>query len=117
MAPRYGFGFVDGWHKIERKFWPGVQAGAYLSRYFVRGRGAKAPITETVLADDLPRVVVFVSRRLTTESNCTMRNLRRSRRLWVCLRHELPFPTSWTLEDLAGLDRFCPLAAAPARSP
>jgi len=23
MAPRYGFGFVDGWHKVGRKFWPG----------------------------------------------------------------------------------------------
>ena len=25
LAPRYGFGFVDGWHKVGRKFWPGVQ--------------------------------------------------------------------------------------------
>ena len=24
MAPRYGFGFVDGWHKVGRKFWPGA---------------------------------------------------------------------------------------------
>lgn len=31
MAPRYGFGFVDGWQKVGRKFWPGVQAAAYLS--------------------------------------------------------------------------------------
>ena len=23
MAPRYGFGVVDGWHKVGRKFWPG----------------------------------------------------------------------------------------------
>lgn len=25
MAPRYRFGFVDGWHKVGRKFWPGVE--------------------------------------------------------------------------------------------
>ena len=41
MAPRYGFGFVDGWSKISRKFWPGDQAGAYLSSYFLGGRGKK----------------------------------------------------------------------------
>jgi hypothetical protein len=29
MAPSYGFGFVDGWHKLGRRFWPGVQAAAY----------------------------------------------------------------------------------------
>jgi hypothetical protein len=33
LAPRYGFGFVDGWHKVGRRFWPGVQAAAYLSSY------------------------------------------------------------------------------------
>ena len=64
MAPRYGFGFVDGWDKIGRRFWPGEQAAAYLSSYFVRGRGGKVPITENVLAGDLPRLVVFVGRHL-----------------------------------------------------
>lgn len=83
MAPRYGFGFVDGWEKIGRRFWPGDQAGAYLSSYFVRGRGGKAPITENVLAGDLPRLVVFVGRHLTSQTGCTMRNLRGARRLWA----------------------------------
>ena len=83
MAPRKGFGFVDGWHKIGRKFWPGEQAGAYLSSYFVRGRGRKAPITENVMAGDLPRLVVFVGRDLTRVSRCTMRNLRLVRKLWA----------------------------------
>ena len=84
MARRYGFGFVDGWEKIGRRFWPGDQAGAYLSSYFVRGRGGKAPITENVLAGDLPRLVVFVGRDLTARTGCTMRNLRNARRLWAC---------------------------------
>jgi hypothetical protein len=86
MAPSKGFGFVDGWHKIGRKFWPGEQAGAYLSSYFVRGRGLKAPIAENVLAGDLPRLVVFVSRDLTHQTRCTMRMLRQVRRLWAWQR-------------------------------
>lgn len=88
LAPQKGFGFVDGWHKIGRKFWPGGQAGAYLSSYFVRGRGHKAPITENVLAGDLPRVVVYVGRHLTQQTQCTMRNLRNARRVWAW-RNEL----------------------------
>lgn len=83
MAPRSGFGFVDGWEKVARRFWPGDQAGAYLSSYFVRGCGGKAPITENVLAGDLPRLVVFVARGLTAQTGCTMRNLRNARRLWA----------------------------------
>ena len=83
LAPRYGFGFVDGWHKIGRRFWPGDQAGAYLSSYFVRGKGRKSAITENVAAGDLPRLVVFVSRELTGRTGCTMRSLRNARRLWA----------------------------------
>jgi hypothetical protein len=83
MAPRYGFGFVDGWHKVGRRFWPGVQAAAYLSVYFAGGRGPKMSITDNVLAGDLPRLVVFVGRHLTTATGCTMRNLRNARRLWA----------------------------------
>jgi hypothetical protein len=83
LAPRYGFGFVDGWHRIGRKFWPGVQAAAYLSSYFAGGRGRKMAITETVLAGDLPRLVVFVSRGLTQRTGCTMRSLRNARSLWA----------------------------------
>lgn len=83
LAPRYGFGFVDGWHKVGRKFWPGVQAAAYLSSYFIGGRQQKAQITENVLAGDLPRLVVFIGRDLTRSTGCTMRSLRHARRLWA----------------------------------
>jgi len=83
LAPRYGFGFVDGWHKVSRKFWPGEQAGAYLSSYFVRGRGHKAPMTENVKAGDLPRLIVYVSRSLTQRTGCTMRALRNARVIWA----------------------------------
>jgi hypothetical protein len=98
LAPRYGFGFVDGWDKIGRKFWPGVQAAAYLSSYFAGGRGRKMAITETVLASDLPRLIVFISRELTRRTGCTMRSLRNARRLWAS-RNLVAEPPQLTLEE------------------
>jgi hypothetical protein len=98
MAPRYGFGFVDGWEKVGRRFWPGDQAGAYLSGYFVSGRGRKATLTENVLAGDLPRLVVFIGRDLTRETGCTMRSLRHARRLWAS-RQGLVEPPRVTLTE------------------
>ena len=101
LAPRYGFGFVDGWHKLGRKFWPGVQAGGYLSAYFAGGRGRKMAITENVLAGDLPRLVVFVGRELTLETGCTMRSLRNARRLWASREGLIDRPTLTLDEWLA----------------
>src|SRR5439155_6898675 len=98
MAPSYGFGFVDGWHKVGRRFWPGVQAAAYLSSYFAGGRGRKMAITENVLAGDLPRLVVFVGRDLTQRTGCTMRSLRNARRLWAA-REGLIEPPILTYEE------------------
>jgi hypothetical protein len=40
-------------------------------------------VLENVFAGDLPRLVVFVGRDLTTRADCTMRNLRNARRLWA----------------------------------
>jgi hypothetical protein len=93
MAPRYGFGFVDGWHKVGRRFWPGVQAAAYLSSYFASGKGRKMAMTDNVLAGDLPRLVVFVSRDLTQKTGCTMRNLRNARRLWASREGHIDKPS------------------------
>jgi hypothetical protein len=98
MAPRYGFGFVDGWHKVGRRFWPGVQAAAYLSSYFAGGRGRKMAITENVLAGDLPRLVVFIGRDLTRTSGCTMRSLRNARRIWAS-RNVCADPPNVTLRE------------------
>jgi hypothetical protein len=83
LAPRYGFGFVDGWGKIGRRFWAGAQAGAYLSSYLVGGGSRKDSIAETVKARDLPRLIVYVSPTLTRATGCTMRNLRHARALWM----------------------------------
>jgi hypothetical protein len=98
MSQRYGFGFVDGWHKVGRKFWPGAQAGSYLSSYFAGGRGRKSGLTESVLAGDLPRLVVFLSRHLTRRTGCTMRSLRNARRLWAS-RQGLTSPPRVTLAE------------------
>jgi hypothetical protein len=114
LAPRYGFGFVDGWQKIGRKFWPGDQAGAYLSSYFVRGQGKKAAITETVLDGDLPRVVVFVGRDLTMTTGCTMRNLRLARRLWASCEGLIEKP-DFTYEEWLGAAAM--LRRRPVRAP
>ncbi len=116
LAPRYGFGFVDGWQKISRKFWPGDQAGAYLSSYFVGGGGHKASITENVLAGDLPRLVVYIDRELTLQTCCTMRNLRIARRVWAWLTSLIPDPGLDGWDELIAvclLDR----KPVPARGP
>jgi hypothetical protein len=83
LAPSKGFGFVDGWEKIRHKIKPGIEAAAYLSGYFVKGKGRKASLTENVQDPDLPRLLVFISRALTAKTVCTMRNLRLARRLWA----------------------------------
>ncbi|HVN62309.1 MAG TPA: hypothetical protein VMT59_13685 [Gaiellaceae bacterium] len=101
MAPRYGFGFVDGWHKIGRKSRAGDQAAAYLSSYFVRGKGRKSAITENVKAGDLPRLVVFVSRELTMATGITMRSLRDGRRLWASRTWDTEPPRLSYMEWLA----------------
>jgi hypothetical protein len=83
LAPSKGFGFVDRWERIRTKIKPGVEAAAYLSGYFVKGKSGKTSLTENVQDPDLPRLLVFIGRRLTAETACTMRNLRLARRLWA----------------------------------
>jgi len=101
LAPSKGFGFVDGWEKIRHKIKPGVEAAAYLSGYFVKGKGRKATLTENVQDGDLPRLIVFVGRSLTAKTACTMRNLRLARRLWASREGLAPRPDLTYLQWLA----------------
>jgi hypothetical protein len=117
LAPRYGFGFVDGWHKVGRKFWPGVQAAAYLSSYFIGGRHHKAQITENVLAGDLPRLVVFIGRDLTRSTGCTMRSLRHARRLWASRNLNVDPPRVTLDEWLAAAAMLSARRSGQARAP
>jgi len=79
LAPQYGFGFVE--RKVKPQ--PSVNAAAYLSSYFVKGRRGKATLWESVRSAAMPRSIVHVSVKLTQETGCTMRLLRLGRFVWV----------------------------------
>jgi hypothetical protein len=90
--PRYEFGHVNG-KFVKPK--PAREVAAYLSSYFVAGRGDKASITQAILNEELPRLPLYVSRRLTKVTRATMRNKRRQRHLFVCDRLGLSKPAWW----------------------
>lgn len=79
LAPRYGFGFVD--RKLEVK--GPSQAAAYVSSYFVNGKGKKAALSETVRDGAMPRSIVYVAPWLSKISGITMRTLRLRRYAWA----------------------------------
>src|SRR4051794_9204700 len=87
--PRYSFGHVNA-KFVKPK--PAREAAAYLSSYFLGGRGHKAKLTEAVLNRELPRLPLYVSRRLTRVTRTTMRNKRRQRQLHVCRDRGRPDP-------------------------
>jgi len=111
LAPTYGFGFVDDHPINEGKPRPAREAAAYLSSYLISGKGHKAAITETVRSRVVPSVVVYVNRKLTARTFCTMRNLRRARRVFKWRRGEAERP-GWPdfelLQALVVLDRLSP---------
>jgi len=93
QAPRYGFGHVNGKFVRPR---PAREAAAYLSSYFLGGRGQKAKLTEAVQNPELPRLPLYVSRRLTSVTKTTMRNKRRQRHLWVSRARGGALPAWWS---------------------
>lgn len=100
LKARYEFGHVNGkWLKPK----PAREAAAYLSSYFVAGRGHKAPLTEAVTNPELPSRPLFVSPRLTKVTRTTMRNKRRQRHVWVCSTFGVPWP-AWWAEPVAQLE-------------
>jgi hypothetical protein len=116
LAPRYGFGYVDT-RPLYSAPKPAREAAAYLSGYFISRRGKKAAITETVQSRVVPPLVVYVSPKLTRQTFCTMRNLRRGRRLFMYragVAERPPWPERELLEVCVVLDRLPP---AFARAP
>jgi hypothetical protein len=87
LASQYGFGFVERKPKPQ----PSAGAAAYLSSYFVKGRGRKVALWESVTSDAMPRSIVHVSVALTQATRCTMRSLRFQRALFVIWGATLPF--------------------------
>jgi hypothetical protein len=90
LAALYGFGFVE--RKVKPQ--PAVNAAAYLSAYFVKGRRGKTALWESARSPAMPRSIVHVSVRLTQETGCTMRLLRFARFVWVLWGVRLP---AWEL--------------------
>lgn len=82
LRDRYGFGFVERKHEVREP----RSAAAYLSSYFVTGKGKKVALEESVQSSALPRSIIHVSTRLTERSGVTMRSLRLVRYRWVLLR-------------------------------
>jgi hypothetical protein len=110
LSSRYRFGFIDT-RPLYRTPKPAREAAAYLSGYFISGRGKKAAITETVQSRIVPPNVVYVSPKLTRQTYCTMRNLRRARRLFMWRRGVATKP-QWKPQELVEvcvvLDRLPP---------
>lgn len=79
LAPAYGFGFVERKKRVRDP----RTAAAYLSSYFITGKGRKASLEESVQSGEMPFSIIHVSPRLTKSSGCTMRTLRARRFYWM----------------------------------
>jgi hypothetical protein len=77
-------------------------AAAYLSSYFVTGKGSKISLEESVQSNWMPRSIIDVSVDLTGRSQVTMRNLRLRRYAWMLWR-SIPDHVSW-LAVCVGVD-------------
>jgi hypothetical protein len=100
LAPRHGFGFVGEKQGKSMQIMSGDRAAAYLSSYFVRGKGRKSTLQDNVRNPHLPRMLIWVSPALTIPTGITMRNLRRCRQLWA-IRTGLIGPPTWSGSELA----------------
>lgn len=82
LRDRYGFGFIERKRLVREP----RAAAAYLSSYFVTGKGKKATLEESVRSNAMPRSIIHVSARLTQRSGLTMRSLRLIRYVWILRR-------------------------------
>lgn len=73
------FGFVDRKGDVKEP----SAAAAYLSSYFVGGKGSKLDIRETVRREDVPSNLIYIAPELMQASGLSMRTLRLRRYLWV----------------------------------
>jgi hypothetical protein len=84
-APEYGFG--ARFHMTRRM--EGRDATRYLAGYLL-GRSRRKGTVRDNLADPLmPRLIVYVARRLTSETRVTMRRLRYARWYFAALRRRI----------------------------
>lgn len=99
-AARYGFGYVDRKRQVKAA----RQAAAYLSGYYLGGKGGKVSLRESVLSRSMPRSISYVRPELSQRSGVTMRSLRLRRYLWRQFRDALAIlegpPYGFTLQEL-----------------
>jgi hypothetical protein len=101
LAPRYGFGFVDG--KPLRRPERAERVAGYLSKYLAKWKeDGSCEVTETVLAAGRS-YLNYVSRKLTAKSGCTMRVLRNVRIAWAWRAGHLPDDAINPFDLLTGL--------------
>lgn len=91
LAPRYWFGFVDGWGRISRTPASARKLGGYSAGYALGGKG-KVPLSEAVKDTRLPSRTFHVNRKLTQATKVTMRNARLNRRIHAAQRGFCSWP-------------------------
>jgi hypothetical protein len=112
----YGWGFID--RNPMRRVSENVayaneaQAAAYLARN-VAGYLGENLTGETAVGR---RLLAYVARRLTTSTGVTIRNLRRARFLYVCIRDSLPLP-EWSSDEIETCWRLLTVSTVGARGP
>jgi len=96
-----------------------VNAAAYLSSYFVKGKRGKQALWESVQSPAMPRSIIHVSTRLTQETGCTMRTLRLRRAVFYVWRADLPLKEvralATILQAFPGAELIAP--GSPDRAP
>jgi hypothetical protein len=100
----YGFGFVDRNPLGQRGRWTEAEGRGHerAARYLARNAATYLSENAAAFAEQtLPgrRLRSYVSRRLTSSTGVTMRNLRRVRHLWFCLTYGLGLP-DWKPDEL-----------------
>jgi hypothetical protein len=89
LRQEHGFGFIDGgrrdWRRGGLEVIAAERAARYVAKYVspLDRRTGKPTLSETVMRPDVPALVVYVSRELTSATGVTMRFLRRVRLCWV----------------------------------
>ncbi|HEY0226773.1 MAG TPA: hypothetical protein VGC05_10350 [Mycobacterium sp.] len=78
-AKEWGFGFVD----VQPMRHGSKGLARYLTKYVCKdGVSGRSELAETVDHPDVPARPIYISRRLTAKTRCTMRNLRLRRYYW-----------------------------------
>lgn len=110
MSGEHGFGYIDRGRKTRKEggMWsrdleivPAGRAARYVAKYLAGVKGGMLELAETVMHEDVPGHVVYVSRHQTRRTRCTMRTLRRKRLLFVLERNAIAIGCDHLLDHLA----------------